>query len=97
MRLPPDPERMNNQRADWARNVVEFFEQYGEKPHPNASEDQRCRMAGQNLSDMIADFGHYCNRIGLSMQDVIQAATVHYSEETNNEGEQFKPQSISFD
>ena len=90
MRLPPDPERMNNQRADWARDVVEFFEQYGESPHPKASEDARCRMTGQNMSDLIADCGHYCDRIGLRMQDVIRMASGHYNEETNNEGEQFR-------
>jgi len=42
MQVPPDPEYMNNKRADWARDVLEYFEQYGERPHPDlTTEEQR--------------------------------------------------------
>jgi hypothetical protein len=73
---------MNNWRADWARDVVEFFEQYGERPHPNATEDERCKLAEQNMSDLISDFAHYCDRIGVRMQNVLRTASSHYIEET---------------
>lgn len=70
---------------------MEYFEQYGERPRPDmTTEEQRC-LAKQNLSDLIADMGHYCDRNGLRMHDVIRIASDHYEEETRFEGAQFRP------
>ena len=89
MQVPPDPESMNNKRADWARDVLEYFEQYGERPHPDLTTKEQREMAKQNLSDLVADMGHYCDRNGLRMDEVIRIASYHYAEETENEGQQF--------
>ena len=89
MPVPPDPEFMNNKRADWARQVLEFFEQFGERPHWSLTTEEERAVAKQNLSDMLADLGHYCDRNGLHMLDVIRIASEHYAEETRNEGQQF--------
>ena len=87
--VPPDPESMNNKRADWARDVLEYFEQYGERPHPDLTTEEQRGIAKQNLSDLIADMGHYCDRNGLCMHEVIRIASDHYAEETHFEGLQF--------
>jgi hypothetical protein len=89
MQLPPDPEFMNNKRADWARNVLEYFEQYGESPHPDLTTEEQREIAKRNLSDLIADLDHYCDRNGLRMGEVISIASSCYSEETRHEGLQF--------
>jgi len=91
MHVPPDPEFMNNRRADWARDALEYFEQYGESPHPNSTAEEEREIAKQNLSDLIADMGHYCDRNGLLMNEVIRIASEHYAEETGWEGRQFQP------
>jgi hypothetical protein len=90
MPVPPDPEFMNNTRADWARDVLEYFEQYGERSHPDLTTEEERKLAQQNLSDLIADMGHYCDRNGLGMDEVIRIASGHYAEETKNEGLQFQ-------
>jgi len=36
--LPPDPEQMNTKRAQWAGEVLEFFEVYGERSIMNQPE-----------------------------------------------------------
>jgi len=89
MPVPPDPEFMNNKRADWARDTLEYFEQYGESPHPDLTTTEQRDVAKQNLSDLIADMGHFCDRNGLEMHDVIRVASGHYAEETSFEGLQF--------
>ncbi len=89
MQVPPDPDFMNNKRADWARDVLEYFEQFGERPHPDLTTDEERGIAKQNLSDLIADMGHYCDRNGLRMDEVIRIASYHYAEETRQEGAQF--------
>jgi hypothetical protein len=89
MQVPPDPEFMNNQRADWAREILEHFEQYGERPHPELTTEEHREIAKQNLSDLIADMGHYCDRNGLRMIEAINIASGHYAEETRYEGSQF--------
>jgi hypothetical protein len=90
MPVPPDPEFMNNKRADWARDVLGYFEQYGESPHPDLTTEEQRDMAKQNLSDLIADIGHYCDRNELRMDEVIRIASDHYAEETHYEGLQFR-------
>jgi len=89
MPVPPDPELMNNKRADWARDVLEYFEQYGERPHPDLTTEEEREVAKQNLSDLVADMGHYCDRNGLRMHEVIRIASDHYTDETRHEGLQF--------
>lgn len=91
MHFPPDPEFMNNKRADWARDVLGYFEQYGERPHPNLTTEEEREISKQNLSDLVADMGHYCDRNRLLMYEVIRIASEHYGEETRNEGLQFQP------
>jgi hypothetical protein len=89
--LPPDPEKMNAERARWAGDVLEFFEIFGERPHREATEEERRVLMEQNLSDLIADFAHFCDRTGLEMRTVLRTAIRHYQEETNGEGDQFSP------
>ena len=88
--FPADPEEMNDRRAEWAAEALEAFEIYGEKPRPGATEGERRRLAEQNLSDLIADFGHYCDRAELDMKKVLQIAKGHYEEETDGQGIQFR-------
>jgi DNA mismatch endonuclease (patch repair protein) len=95
MNVPPDPESMNNNRADWARDILDHFEQYGERVSVDLSTQQQREVTLQNLSDLIADLGHFCDRNGLWMHEAIQIASKHYGEETHHEGEQFNPTRLS--
>ena len=87
--LPPDPEQMNAERANWAAEILGLFEIYGESPHQEATEEERCGLIEQNLSDLIADFAHFCDRTGLEMRTVLRRAMDHYLEETDGAGDQF--------
>ncbi len=88
-RMPADPDCMNDERAEWAGKVLEFFEFYGESPHFDATEDERREMALQNLTDLMTNFAHYCDRNGLEMQNVLRRSSGQYEEETEGEGTQF--------
>ncbi len=87
--LPPDPEQMNTKRAQWAGEVLEFFEVYGERSHHESTADEQRALMEQNLSDLIADFAHFCDRAGLEMRTVLRTAMGHYLEETDGAGDQF--------
>lgn len=89
-RLPADPEEMNDKRAKWAGEALHAFEKHGERPHSDATEEERHQLRYQNLSDLLADFGHYCDRAGLDMRKALQTAKGHYDEETDGEGTQFR-------
>ena len=89
LRLPPDPEQMNEKRAQWAAEALEAFERYGESAEKDSSEEECRALMEQNLSDLLADFAHLCDRKGLNMTNIIRIAMEHYSEETDCVGDQF--------
>ena len=88
--LPADPEEMNDKRAEWASEALKAFEKHGEQPLPDATKEERHQLNQQNLSDLLADFGHYCDRAALDMRKALQTAKGHYDEETDGEGAQFR-------
>lgn len=80
--LPPDPEEMNDQRSAAAADTIQHFSRmHGELVR---GED----MTEQNLVDLLGDIGHYCDRNGLNLSELLHMAASHYDEETNNEGPQ---------
>lgn len=46
-------------------------------------------LEAQNLTDLLCDFGHYCDRNGISLQNCLRMAASNYNEETENVGTQF--------
>jgi hypothetical protein len=88
--LPPDPEGGNNDRAAQAEAVLFKYESGpGEAPYGGISADSLRDLHEQNLSDLICNFGHFCDRNGLDMQEVLRRAKGHYDAETDNKGVQF--------
>jgi hypothetical protein len=68
--LPPDPEEMNNDRADWAHAaILEFAMQTG-SDGPDL------------LSDLLADLMHWADRHGLNFDGEVERGRNHYDEET---------------
>lgn len=68
--LPPDPEGMNDQRAEWAGQCLDHFRcvsacDYDDVPH-----------------DFLADFIHWCDRNGFVFEDVLSRARANYAAET---------------
>jgi hypothetical protein len=83
--LPPDPEGMNEQRASAAGETLAFFAmKAGELGDDNGLDEQ-------NLTDLLADLAHYCDREeGLNLTAIWERARTHYEEETGNQGKQFE-------
>jgi hypothetical protein len=80
--LPPDPEDMNDKRADWiARSLGTFIKNTGQ----TVKEDGYEEIVG----DFLADLGHFCDRKGINLQERLDVASHHYGEETDREGTQF--------
>lgn len=89
-RLPPDPEEMNDDRAEWARKTIKFFARnFGEEPAYKATTKEQESLLLQNLQDILCDFAHYCDRLGVDMRNLLAAAANCYKEETNHDGTQF--------
>lgn len=74
--LPPDPEGMNDQRAEWARiAALSFARQTGQ--------DYRTDGWGEILSDLLDDMIHLCDREQINFRDVYVRAVLHYQAETD--------------
>lgn len=88
--MPPDPEGENERSAAEAQAILFHYEETdGEAPYGGISAESLTSLHEQNLVDMIANFGHWCDRNGLDMQDILRVAKNHYDEETGNQGVQF--------
>ena len=74
--LPPDPEGMNDDRAEWANAAIKEFMRV-------------CRTDEEDApGDLIADIMHWCDRKGIDPIATLERAKSHYQEETLNiEGE----------
>lgn len=77
-KLPPDPEEMNDERSDWAQAGLDGFMTVCRTDAPDA------------LPDLLADFGHWCDRNGEDFGALLKRAAFHYNEETGGKGEQFE-------
>lgn len=70
MTLPPDPEEMNDLRAECASFALQAF----------------MNVAGCDLEDAVADLlcdiRHWCDRNGVEFIDEYDRAARHYSSET---------------
>jgi len=77
--LPPDPDNMNDLRAQRADDVLVAFN----RGH-GYDEDQIEAMAGT-----AANFAHLCDRNGLTLADALQLAASFYREDTGGMGRQF--------
>lgn len=84
--LPRDPDEMNDKRASAARRALLFFARdFGETD----DEGEISTFAQQNISDLIADLAHLCDRQGIEILRCFSNARSNYSEETENSGGQF--------
>jgi len=85
--LPPDPDEMNDKRALAAKRALLYFA-------CDFGETDDCGELGefgeQNLSDLLVDFAHYCDREDLSFFECLMRARRSYAEETEDFGTQFK-------
>lgn len=75
--VPPDPEEMNDERADWASNAIEAFRDATRTD----IEDAVC--------DLLSDLAHWCDRNGQDFSHQLWRAINHYDEETGDDGKQF--------
>lgn len=75
MNLPPDPDKMNDDRAEWAGAAVSTFEQQVYLV-PN------CEPKQTILGDLLANLMHWCDRNGVDFNQALQVGREHYMEET---------------
>ena len=94
--LPRDPEdtkhtkKGNDKRSQWAADALAYFaNDGGEPPQPGMTAKQRRGIMEQNLCDLLADLGHYCDRAGIDFPETLARAGRRYDEETGDEGQQF--------
>lgn len=74
LHLPPDPEKKNDKRADWASEALLVFAEVTNMRLEIEPEDV--------LPDMLADLMHWCDRNGQDFDDCLRRARDHYTAET---------------
>jgi hypothetical protein len=77
--LPPDPEGLNNKRAEWAAVALRHFESTTGTDFEDA------------LTDLLGDLMHWCDRNALNFDDELSRARMHYEAETAAEDPTPKP------
>jgi len=89
--LPPDPEQMNSRRAQWAAEAFEqFIQAHGKQASPEMEGSERREIRERNLTDLLSNLGHMCDRDGIDLSRALRLAAVHYWAETAGEGAQFQ-------
>lgn len=73
--LPPDPEGQNDARAEWAASALRHFQCTTNADFEDA------------LSDLLADFMHWCDRNDQVFDTELRRARGHYEEETRPDPE----------
>jgi hypothetical protein len=91
--IPADPDEMNDNRAEFAEDtLLHFAKEHGELIDGaltyTETDGEECDLTVQNLTDLICDFGHFCDRNDIEFAEILRRAQYHYSEETDNEGKQ---------
>jgi hypothetical protein len=69
LELPPDPESMNDNRAEWASTAIRHFQ----CTTGTDWEDAVC--------DLLCDLMHFCDREGFTFGDELDRARMHYEAE----------------
>lgn len=71
--LPPDPEGMNDSRAEWAEEALQTFMTRTGTDREDA------------LGDLLSDLMHWADRNGTDFKAALRTADAHYHEETLGE------------
>jgi len=71
--LPPDPERMNDERASWANEALRHFQSISGTDYEDS------------LGDLLCDLMHWIHRINFDFDAAFFRARMHYEAETEQE------------
>lgn len=75
--IPPDPDRKNDDRAEWAENALRTFaEQTGQDPDTDGWQEI--------LSDFLANARHFADREALDYTECDSTGAGLYEEETRD-------------
>jgi hypothetical protein len=72
--VPPDPEGMNDDRAEWAGAAIRHFQ---------------CTTGTDwedTVADLLCDLMHFCDRESFDFQKELDRARMHYEAETTEGG-----------
>lgn len=78
-RLPPDPENMNDDRAEWAASALRHFQCTTGADYEDA------------LGDLLCDLMHWADRNNFDFEAALFRARGHYEAETSSEDVEQKP------
>lgn len=85
-KLPPNPDNLNQLRSATAMLAIESFAKTGMGELIGGSV---MPLLEQNLTDLLCNIGHLCDREGFSLTNCFHKAQYQYAAETDREGSQF--------
>lgn len=68
-------EKLNEQRAGWARDAIDAFEK------ATGTEGE------ESVSDLISDLGHLCDQEGFDFEMLVERGVRNHEEEKGRDGE----------
>jgi hypothetical protein len=85
--VSPYAEALNDKRSDSAASPIKsFVRDFGEVD----GRDGLGSLARQNTIDLLANIAHFCDRNGMRLMECMHLAEMHYLDETDLKGQQFK-------
>jgi hypothetical protein len=72
--LPPDPHKMNNDRAEWAGASLRHYRSQTGHAYENV------------LASLLCDLLHWCDRNGIAFDAELSRGRTRYDKETGQEG-----------
>jgi hypothetical protein len=78
--LPPDPDNMNDLRAQRADDVLAAYN------HGHGYDEEML----EGMAGITSNFAHFCDRNGITLVAALQLGTSFYREETGGLGRQFE-------
>jgi len=81
--LPPDPEGLNNDRAQWAAAALRWFQR------ETGTDDDTA------LCDLLCDLMHWCDRNNSDFDGALSTARMRYRAETDREPTDDEPSLFS--
>lgn len=76
MNTKPDPDGLNDDRAEWAQAALDAFADVTDM-------DIACEDGETVLGDLLTDLMHWCDRNGVDFQKKLAGAALNYKEETH--------------
>lgn len=85
-----DPCPIQKSRVKGAKDTLEYFARHAGGEWIEGERTMSHDMIEQNMSDLICNFAHYCDKKGVSLGEVLRRAKGQYEAESQKPKQEFE-------